>query len=295
VDQVRKVVRTADGKAVREAFGSLSADYDQRGGGFFLAEVAGGFQLRTRPEYNEYIKDLLQPNPPRLSKAALETLAIIAYKQPIIRADLEHLRGVDSGGVLRLLLKRKLIRVLGRKEIPGRPLIYATTKRFLEMFDLKDLKDLPTPREIEELGSEASDELAAAFEALSLPEEGPVQPQQEPGLFDTLSEPGEAPGADAAETEAEPAETTPRQAEEETPGKGPKPDARAAASGAEASGSVEGEPPEGAEAPQAPEEEKAGQSTEITEDTEDIGAEHEADDEGENAAGEDATDWDNRF
>ena len=271
VEQVRKVVQTADGKAVREAFRSLCADYDQRGGGFFLAEVAGGFQLRSRPEYNEYIKDLLQPNPPRLSKAALETLAIIAYKQPIIRADLEHLRGVDSGGVLRLLLKRKLIRVLGRKEIPGRPLIYATTKRFLEMFDLKDLKDLPTPREIEELGSEASDELAAAFEALSLPEDGPVQPEQEPGLFDNIPEPGEEPGAGGAETE--PTEAKPP----------------------EASGRVEGAPPAGAEAPHVPEEEKAAQSFEIMEDTEDIEAESEADEEGKNAAEEDATDWDNRF
>ena len=81
----------------------------------------------------------------------METLAIIAYNQPIIRSDIEHIRGVDSGGVIRMLMERKLIRVLGRKEIPGRPLIYATTKHFLEVFELKDLKDLPTPREIEEL------------------------------------------------------------------------------------------------------------------------------------------------
>ena len=89
----------------------------------------------------------------RLSKPALETLVIVAYKQPIIRSDIEHIRGVDCGGVLRVLLERKLIRVLGRKEIAGRPLIYATTKRFLEIFDLKSLKDLPTPKEIEELGA----------------------------------------------------------------------------------------------------------------------------------------------
>jgi len=184
IDQIRKVVKDADTKSLREALGTLGEEYERRRGGFFLAEVAGGFQLRTRPQYNQYIKDLLQPSPPRLSKAALETLAIIAYKQPVIRADLEHIRGVDSGGVLRLLLKRRLIRVLGRKELPGRPLIYATTKRFLETFDLKDLKDLPTPREIEEFGSEASDELAAAFEALSIPEEGPPPPGQERGLFD---------------------------------------------------------------------------------------------------------------
>ncbi len=180
VDRIRKVVKTADSRTVREAVKTLSEEYEVRKGGFCLAEVAGGYQLRTRPEYKEYIKSLLQPAAPRLSKAALETLAIVAYKQPIIRADLEHIRGVDSGGVLRMLLKRKLVRVLGRKEIPGRPLIYATTKRFLEMFDLKDLRDLPTPREIEDLGSEASDELAAAFEALDLPPDGTVLIQQEP-------------------------------------------------------------------------------------------------------------------
>jgi segregation and condensation protein B len=198
VDRIRKAVKTADPRAVREAVQALAQEYEVRKGGFCLAEVAGGYQLRTRPEYKEYIKDLLQPAAPRLSKAALETLAIIAYKQPIIRADLEHIRGVDSGGVLRMLLKRKLIRVLGRKEIPGRPLIYATTKRFLEMFDLKDLKDLPTPKEIEDLGSEASDELAAAFEALELPPEGPPSSiQEEPaGEQDSAPDP-------AAETSAE--------------------------------------------------------------------------------------------
>jgi segregation and condensation protein B len=89
----------------------------------------------------------------------LETLAIIAYKQPVIRSDVEHIRGVDCGGILRVLLERKFVRVLGRKDIPGRPLIYATTKRFLEVFDLKNLKDLPTPKEIEEFGSALSEEM----------------------------------------------------------------------------------------------------------------------------------------
>ena len=81
----------------------------------------------------------------------METLAIIAYKQPIIRNEIEHIRGVDCGGILRMLLERNLIRILGRKKIPGRPLIYATTKQFLEVFDLKNLKELPSPIEIEKL------------------------------------------------------------------------------------------------------------------------------------------------
>jgi segregation and condensation protein B len=152
VDKLKSVLETADTKEIRSALDALADQYVARGGGFRLCEVAGGWQLRSRPEYNEYIKRLLQPSPQRLSRAALETLAIVAYNQPIIRADIEHIRGVDCGGVLRQLLERKLIRVLGRKEIPGRPLIYATSKLFLELFELKNLKDLPTPKEIEEIG-----------------------------------------------------------------------------------------------------------------------------------------------
>jgi len=140
---------------VRSAINELIQEYEERGGGFYLARVAGGYQFRTAPENTPWIKQLIQPNAPRLSKAALETLAIIAYKQPVIRADIERIRGVDSGGVIRMLLERKLLRVLGRKEIPGRPLIYATTKLFLQVFDLKDLKDLPSPKEIEDMALEA--------------------------------------------------------------------------------------------------------------------------------------------
>ena len=152
VDRLKKIIPTVEGTEIKNALITLSDDYETRGGGFYLKQVAGGFQIRTRQEYTEWIKRLIQPNPPKLSKAALETLAIIAYKQPIIRSDIEHIRGVDCGGVIRVLMERKLVRILGRKEIPGRPLIYATTKRFLEVFDLKDLKELPSPKEIEEFG-----------------------------------------------------------------------------------------------------------------------------------------------
>ena len=141
---------------VRTALAELIEEHRNRNGGFYLDRVAGGYQFRTPPENTEWIKRLIQPNAPRLSKAALETLAIIAYKQPVIRAAIEHIRGVDSGGVIRMLLERKLLRVLGRKEIPGRPLIYATTKIFLQVFDLKDLRDLPSPKEIEDMALESS-------------------------------------------------------------------------------------------------------------------------------------------
>ena len=157
IEQLKQVLSLPDTKIIRQALNELIADYEGRQGAFTLHEVAGGYQFRSHPDYVPWIKRLLQPKPSRLSKAALETLAIIAYKQPMIRSDIEHLRGVDCGGVLRMLLERKLIRVLGRKEIPGRPLIYATTKQFLQVFDLKNLRDLPSPKEIEALGIETMD------------------------------------------------------------------------------------------------------------------------------------------
>ncbi len=149
IETIRRVTDCDDTKRIRQALTELTDEYRQRNGGFYLAEVAGGFQLRTPSRFTAWIGKLIEPDAPRLSRAALETLAIIAYKQPVIRSDVEQIRGVDSGGVLRMLMERKLIRILGRKEIPGRPLIYATTKLFLQVFDLRDLKDLPSPKEIE--------------------------------------------------------------------------------------------------------------------------------------------------
>lgn len=157
VERLQSILETVDRRDIRLALAELQGDYENRQGGFLLQEVAGGFQFRTRAAHSDWIKKLLKPSPTRLSRAALETLAIIAYKQPIIRADVEHIRGVDSGGVLRMLLERKFIRVLGRKDIPGRPMIYGTTKAFLEIFNLKDLGELPSPKEITSLGSADAD------------------------------------------------------------------------------------------------------------------------------------------
>ena len=157
IERLKAILIEAEAKEIRQALGELQEEYRHRQGGFDLRQVAGGYQLRSRNIYNEWITRLIAPSPVRLSKAALETLAIIAYKQPVIRSDVEHIRGVDCGGVLRVLLERQLIRVLGRKESPGRPLIYATTKKFLEIFDLKDLKDLPSPKEIESFGQAIND------------------------------------------------------------------------------------------------------------------------------------------
>jgi len=155
INQFLKILPDIPAKEIRQSLDNLVDEYENKKGGFYLREVAGGYQFRSSPEYSKWISLLIQPSPVRLSKSALETLAIIAYRQPIIRSDIEHIRGVDSGGVIRMLMERKLIRSLGRKDIPGRPLIYATTKQFLELFDLKDLKDLPSLKEIEEFGKQS--------------------------------------------------------------------------------------------------------------------------------------------
>ncbi len=152
IDKMKTVLEIADPKAIRHVLTSLAEEYESNKRGFFLSEVAGGFQLRTRPEHRQWVRRLKETRPARLSRASLETLAIIAYKQPVLRSDVEYLRGVDCGGPVRTLLERRLIRVLGRKDLPGRPMIYGTTKQFLEVFDLNDLTDLPTLKELKELG-----------------------------------------------------------------------------------------------------------------------------------------------
>ena len=152
VEKIKSILETADRKTIREALTSLTKEYESGKRGFFLTEVAGGFQLRTRPEYRHWIRRLKETRPARLSRAAVETLAIIAYKQPVLRTDVEYLRGVDCAGTLRTLLERRLIRVFGRKDLPGRPMMYGTTKQFLELFDLKDLNELPTLKDLKDLG-----------------------------------------------------------------------------------------------------------------------------------------------
>ena len=130
---------------------ALNADYEVQGRGFEICEVAGGYQLRTRSEFARFVQRLQPVRPLRLSQPALETLAVVAYRQPATRAEVEFVRGVDAGAVIRGLLERKLLRIAGHREVPGRPLLYATTRRFLEVFDLATLDDLPTLRDLEEL------------------------------------------------------------------------------------------------------------------------------------------------
>ena len=138
---------------VIRSFQQLQQDYDREGRGLQVVELAGGFRIVTRPDYAPWLKRLEKIRPaPKLSRSALESLAIIAYKQPVVRGEIEQIRGVETSGVLRTLLERKLVRMVGRKEVPGRPIMYGTTKYFLEHFGLKDLSELPPLREFKELG-----------------------------------------------------------------------------------------------------------------------------------------------
>src|SRR5262245_57086673 len=140
----------------------LGREYEEQGRAFEIWEVAGGYQLRTRPEYASYLRLLHRERPLRLSRAALETLAVVAYRQPVTRAEIEAVRGVEADAVLKSLLDRQLVRIAGHREVPGRPMLYGTTRRFLEVFGLGRLDDLPTLRELEELLAPASEEAPAA-------------------------------------------------------------------------------------------------------------------------------------
>ncbi|MDY6856375.1 MAG: SMC-Scp complex subunit ScpB [Thermodesulfobacteriota bacterium] len=150
INKIREVIDGPDKKTLRALITELIEEYKAMDRGFILSEVAGGYQFRTRPEYAKWNRRLKGEKHLRLSQPAMETLAIIAYKQPITRSEIEYIRGVDVGGILRSLLGKRLIRILGKKEVPGRPLIYGTSTKFLEVFAIKDLTNLPTLQEIEE-------------------------------------------------------------------------------------------------------------------------------------------------
>ncbi len=152
--EIHSIIPDAKIPDIKSALKVLQYEYEAMGRSFSLREVANGYQFRSRSEYGPYIMKMLQRSPNRLSRASMETLAIIAYKQPILRQEIERLRGVDVGGIVRALLEKDLIRVMGRKNLPGRPLIYGTTKKFLEVFDLKDIESLPKLKEFNALGGQ---------------------------------------------------------------------------------------------------------------------------------------------
>ena len=151
IKQLGVIIPNADAKTLRRAILDLQVEYDQQGRGFQIIEVAGGYQMATHRRFSSYVLQLNR-NKKRspLSTPALETLAIIAYKQPIIRAEIESIRGVDSSGIIHSLVELNLIKVVGTKETPGRPPMYGTTEEFLKVFGLKRLSDLPSIRELRE-------------------------------------------------------------------------------------------------------------------------------------------------
>lgn len=151
--RLNELLEVGSTTAIRNAIVELNSQYEQSGRAFRIEQVAGGYQILTLPEHGEALKRLLQKEgDARLTKAALETLAIIAYKQPILRADVEAIRGVACGETIRSLMEKHLVKIAGRAEEPGRPILYGTTKRFLELFGLNSLKDLPRPEEFKQPG-----------------------------------------------------------------------------------------------------------------------------------------------
>lgn len=163
---------------VEEALQELRADYD-RPGGLQMVEVAGGFQIVTRPELYEWVRRLFhEQTKQKLSVAALETLAVIAYKQPVTGPEIAEIRGVNTSGVLNTLLERHLIKVAGRKQVVGRPFLYATTHDFLVRFGLSGLEDLP---KVEEMAEALGFDLPAGLaESVEVPPALPLQPDAVP-------------------------------------------------------------------------------------------------------------------
>ncbi|MBW2713791.1 MAG: SMC-Scp complex subunit ScpB [Deltaproteobacteria bacterium] len=179
--KLSKILPDGSVALVNRLVGELNASYCERSAAFEIARVAGGYQLRTLSAMAPYLAKLKEARPLRLSRAALETLAIVAYRQPVTRAEIEQIRGVDAGAVLRTMMDRKLVRIAGHRDVPGRPIIYATTKRFLEIFSIHNLKDLPSLRDLKEIAGEQEelslepqtlDEVLASAEAQAEGETG---------------------------------------------------------------------------------------------------------------------------
>src|SRR3954454_23992158 len=151
IQRMGEVLEGVDREAIRSVLEELSNELEVNGRGIRLVEVAGGYQLRTAKANADWVKKLLGGRPAKMGRATLETLAIIAYRQPITRGEIEAIRGVDVDGVIATLLERNLIRAVARKDVPGRPFLYATTAEFLQLFNLNSLSQLPTLKEMEEI------------------------------------------------------------------------------------------------------------------------------------------------
>lgn len=194
VPRLATVIGAASKAEVEQALKVLQEQLAQDGRGIQLVKLAGGYRLVTKADYAPWLKRLDKAKAAqKLSRSALESLAIIAYKQPLVRAEIEEIRGVETSGVLRTLLERKLVRIVGRKEVPGRPIMYGTTKFFLEHFGLQDLGQLPPLREFKELG-EAEQAMLPIEETTTLDVAltGEGAPLDLAGTSVTMGEEGEA-------------------------------------------------------------------------------------------------------
>jgi segregation and condensation protein B len=153
IARLRQLTRVADTGRIQAALERLATAHAESG--IILSHISGGYSFRTNSRFSPWVQQLIQGRPVRLSRAQLETLAIVAYRQPITRPEIDQIRGVDSGATLKLLLDRSLVRILGKREEVGRPLLYGTTREFLDFFSLNDLRELPTLREFSELTEES--------------------------------------------------------------------------------------------------------------------------------------------
>jgi len=190
VEKIRDILPEAERDEINRQLAELVSEYEARNGGFHLCAVAGGYQFRTRPDFGQWIKKLKGARTQVLSPAAMETLAVVAYRQPVMKSEVYKIRGVDSSASVKGLLDKKIIRMVGRKDVPGKPMLYGTTKKFLDMFNLNDLSELPTLRELKEL--EGGSELQAPLDLGDLEggSESPTpQDQKKPEDGETLPEP----------------------------------------------------------------------------------------------------------
>ena len=151
LQRLQEVIDGTSKEEIRSVVAELQEELENNRRGLRLVEVAGGYQMRTAKVNADWVKKFLGGRPARMGRATLETLAIIAYRQPITKAEIEAIRGVDVDGVIGTLLERDLIRAVARRDVPGRPFLYGTTQQFLELFNLKDLTHLPTLKEMEEI------------------------------------------------------------------------------------------------------------------------------------------------
>jgi segregation and condensation protein B len=170
IERLQEVLEGMNRPRIQSLLGLMTNEYEQNGHGLQLVEVAGGYQLTTKQECAPWIRRLDEiRTASRLSKPALETLAIIAYKQPITRVEIEEIRGVDTSGVIKTLSERRLIKITGRREAAGRPLLYGTTKEFLEYFGLRDLSGLPSLKELKEIAQTEAEPVMVASEDEGVP------------------------------------------------------------------------------------------------------------------------------